>query len=111
MDIDKQQGYSLAAGAPSPPTHEDWEGSLLCIPVEDAIAQKDNRGLEEHRGGDRQRPFNGSLPVMMHSEGLDLALYARYARSHGGYDSAIVDKIHEAGMVAIRGARLLARKG
>jgi hypothetical protein len=96
---------------PKKQTHEDWEGHLLRIPVEAALAEKDKRGLIEHRNGDRQQPFNGSLPVMMHSEGLDLALYARYARNHGGYDDAILLKIHEAGMAAIEGARLLAKKG
>jgi hypothetical protein len=100
----------MSEGAPRPPTREELEGRLLWIPIDEARAIKNQWGVEEHRDGDDSRPFVGHLPTMMHSEGLDLTIYAERAMEKG-YDPEIVEEIFNAGMKAAGLARLLAQNG
>ena len=109
------QGYSMGAGAPQPPpTREELERLLMWIPIDEALTIKDRWGIDEHRGGDESQPFNGYPPAMIHGEGLDLVNYAQYEMArcdHGTQEHEILEEIREAGMKAIRGARLLAQNG
>jgi hypothetical protein len=107
---DNPQGYTLATGAPKPPTREELEALLLFVEVEEACRIKWGWGKREHRALGEQG-FQGNALVELHSEGIDALNYLQVLMDRGGYDHECLEKLRDSALSIVRGARLLAQNG
>jgi len=110
-DRDEQnRGYTLATGAPRPPTKTEKMRSLMYMEPEEACRVANEWGIKEHRGGDASAPFAGDKVAEVHKEGIDLQNYAKELVDDG-YSYEICERMNELGVEVMMMARLLAQNG
>lgn len=107
-ETDRPRGYSLAEGAPKPPTRTELERLLLNVEIEEACRIKWRWGVQEYRGGDESKPFDGDKLTELHSEGLDALNYLQLLMDEGVYDHECLEQLRTHALGIVRGARLLA---